>query len=209
MPHSKTTSPSQRSTVDEVLDPSEVLLQGSRRKSGEFSLESDAESELNQELESELDSPEVVQLKGQLLQMTAALSAAESLEKRAVADYANLVRRTQEDRLKMIKLAAKGVITALLEPLAHLDLASSQLKDKGLNMCVSQFHSALRDQGLDEIEAVGKKFDPAVMEAIDKEIVSDDSKVDMVIEVLRRGYTLCGEVIEQAKVKVGVKEKQN
>src|SRR5260221_383416 len=68
-------------------------------------------------------------------------------ERRAVADYQNLHRRTQEDRVKMVKMAARNVVESILQPLEHLYLAKEQLKDKGLDMVYQQFQMALQNEG--------------------------------------------------------------
>ena len=90
----------------------------------------------------------------------AEVTQARENELRAIADYKNLMRRTQEDRLKMITLAGRSVIEKFLQPLEHLYLAKEQLKDQGLNMVYQQFQQALRGEGLEEIECLGKEFDP-------------------------------------------------
>lgn len=128
------------------------------------------------------------------------LILAQSLEreKRVLADYQNLVRRSQEDRLRMAKLAASELALGILQPLDHLQLAADQLQDKGLNMVVVEFWQALKDQGLEEIAVLGQPFSVETMEVIDKK-----GEGDKVISVASRGYRLNGEVIRHAKVVLG------
>ena len=116
-------------------------------------------------------------------------------EKRALADYQNLVKRNQEDRLKLIRLANKDLIETLLTPLEHLNLAAEQLDDQGLNMVVRDFWQVLEEAGLEEIYPKGEKFDLATMEVVEKK-----GEGDRVSKVVRRGYRLNGQVIQHAKV---------
>ena len=116
-------------------------------------------------------------------------------EKRALADFANLQRRSQEERLNFIKMANKDFCQALLQPLSHLSLAAAAIKDRGLDMVIEQFWKELENFGLQEIEVLGKKFDLNTMEAVEKK-----DKGEQVISVVRKGYILNGEVIQPAQV---------
>lgn len=123
------------------------------------------------------------------------LEKAKNKEQRALADYQNLVRRTAEERTRIIKFAAKDFVESLIQPLANLALASKQIEDVGLNMVTSQLWQALESNGLKKIDCIGKKFDIKLMEVVDK-----GEKGDKVVEVVKEGYLLNDEVIEFAKV---------
>lgn len=123
------------------------------------------------------------------------LSASLEREKRALADYQNLQRRSMEERMAFIKMANKDLCQVLLQPLEHLSMAATNIKDRGLNMVVEQFWKELKEFGLEELEVLGQKFDLNTMEVVDKK--GDGEKV---IEVVRKGYKLNGEVIQHAQV---------
>lgn len=133
------------------------------------------------------------------------LKQAQENERRARADYQNLVRRTQDERAQLIKLATKSFVADLLQPLAHLSLASQQLNDQGLNMVIQQLWQVLDTQGLKEINPLGQKFDLLTMEVVDKEEDVDENE-GVVVKVVKAGYSLNGEVIQHAKVVIGKKE---
>ncbi|MBW7944546.1 nucleotide exchange factor GrpE [Patescibacteria group bacterium] len=147
---------------------------------------------------------ELEELHAKVEELAAALQKAQEDERRAYADYQNLVRRSQEEKSKIVKLAAKDVVLALLLPLDHLHLAEQQLKDHGLTMVYQQFQQALAGQGVQEIDAMGHPFDENKMEVVDKRPVSDPLQQNVVIGVTQRGYTLHGEVIRHARVVIGV-----
>lgn len=134
-------------------------------------------------------------LEAKLLDLEEKLQAAAEKEKRSLADYQNLLRRTQEERLKSIKLANQSLIEELIQPLEHLEMAAVQLNDAGLNMVLDQLKKVLKNEGLEEIEVMGKRFDVEVMEAVEK-----NGQGDKVVKVIRKGYRLNGVVIQHAKV---------
>jgi len=124
-----------------------------------------------------------------------ALSQCQERERRALADYQNLLRQSQNQRTNLIKLANADLLLAILEPLEHLFVANEQLQDEALNMIVKQIWKRLNDMGLEEIEVLNKKFDLETMEAVEKK-----GNGEKVVKVLRRGYRLNGEIIQHAQV---------
>lgn len=145
----------------------------------------------------------VAKLEAELTLAKSQLAAAEEQAKRALADYHNLRRRTEEDQGRLVRLAASGIVSTILEPLHHLELAARQLKDPGLQMVFDQFIKVLSEQGVTRIDCLNQPFDPKFMEAVGKTEVTDKSQQDEVTEIVRQGYKLYGEVIAQAQVKVG------
>lgn len=119
---------------------------------------------------------------------------------RALADYQNLEKRIAKERVDDSRLAAKGVITKILQVLDVLEAAQKELNDQGLELALKQFKEVLGSERVEKIEVVGKKFDPLTMECV--EVVETDKEGE-VIEEVRAGFTLGGEVIRVAKVKVG------
>lgn len=118
---------------------------------------------------------------------------------RALADYQNLERRTQEDKSDLIKFANKNLLNNILPGIDQLLMAQGHIKDQGLDMVVDNFKKLLEDEGLKEIKTEGQDFDPTTMECL--EIVEGpDQKV---ITTLQKGYTLYGDVLRPAKVTVG------
>ena len=147
----------------------------------------------------------MMELTQELAAIQAALVAAESRattaeerEKRALADYQNLVRRSQAERLQVMKLAGVEFASVLLAPLDNLNRAASQLNDPGLNLVISQFNQTLAQVGLEEIKVLGQKFDVNTMEAVETQ-----GGGEKVIGVVTKGYRLNGEVIAHAKVVLG------
>ena len=88
---------------------------------------------------------------------------------RVLADYQNLVRRHQEERLAIIKLATKEIVSDLLEPLEHLKTAADQIQDRGLTLVVDRLWRQLTEFGVSEIPVLDQPFDVQIMEVIEKQ----------------------------------------
>lgn len=138
---------------------------------------------------------QIEKLSDQIIALEAQLVESKNREQRSLADYQNLVRRTQEERVKIFKLAARDFIEGLIQPLAHLSLAADQLNETGLNMVVSQLWQVLEENGLKKIDSLGKDFDIKHMEVVDK-----GEKGRKVIKVVKEGYLLNDEVVQHTKV---------
>ena len=118
---------------------------------------------------------------------------------RALADYENLEKRTQTiiDNAKL--KFSKELLSNFLEIMDNIESAEMFIQDKGLKLIAEKFRNTLRQMGVSEIEIVGKPFDPYVAEVV--EVVPGDRN-DYVSEITQKGYTINGNVIRPARVKV-------
>lgn len=137
------------------------------------------------------------------------LAAAREAQQRSLADYQNLVRRTQDEKRAWSKFAVAGFVEDLLQPLEHLSLAAEQLNDAGLTMVVQQLWQALEQHGLKELKVLGEPFDPETMEAVEADPAkARDSDAQVVQKVIRRGFMLHDRVIQHAKVALSTQSSQ-
>lgn len=121
---------------------------------------------------------------------------------RAIADYQNYERRVQEQRIEWTKSANKNVILKLLSFLDDLERAEVFVKDSNLAHIKESFHKMLKNEGLEELDVLSKPYDPYTAEVIDMKEGKED---DMVIAVLRKGYTYNGQLLRTAQVTVSKK----
>jgi molecular chaperone GrpE len=135
---------------------------------------------------------EVVFLKEQLSEM-------ELNWKRALADYKNLVDRSNKERKQFTEFANEILIMKFLAVYDSLDMLGKYNSDQGLQLTIKQFGQVLKEEGLKEIEALGKDYDVNEMEAI--EMVEGEK--DKVTEVLTKGFYLREKLLRPARVKVG------
>jgi len=138
--------------------------------------------------------PEILKMEGQIKGLEEKLT-------RSLADYANLQKRQEEQHQFFATLAIAGFISQMLDVFDELLLAYKHLPDPGLKMAIDRFESVLKNQGLQEIKAVGETFNPETMECL--QTVEGDA--DKVLEVRKRGYLLNGRCLRPAQVTVGKK----
>lgn len=142
------------------------------------------------------------QIEQELEQLKGIATQLDNNYKRALADYQNLQRRTQEEKAEWIKMAGKDVVLKLLPVLDTLMMAAKHLQDKGLDLSIGQFLKVLQDEGVIKIETIGKAFDPNTMEAVTTQEV-DDKEKGKVIEEARAGFMYHDSVLRPAQVIVG------
>ena len=120
---------------------------------------------------------------------------------RALADYDNLRKRTEEEKMIWIKFATQKFIQDLLPVLDNFESAQVHLQDSGLAIAINQFKEVLKNEGLIEIRPnVGENFDENLQEVV--EVVSGKS-AGKISELLVPGWKFVeGMVIRYAKVKV-------
>lgn len=118
---------------------------------------------------------------------------------RALADYQNLEKRSNEDKQEIRRYAAERIVLKLLPVFDTLEKAQKHLADTGLELVLKEFHAVLLDQGVSRIDVIDKEFNPHEMECV--EVV--EGKENIVVEEVLPGYTLHGKVLRVAKVKVG------
>ena len=125
------------------------------------------------------------------------------------AEMINYRKRKDEETANMLKYANQDLILELIGIADNFERAikldDNNLDDSlskflaGFKMIYSHLMETLKKFGVEEIETVGKVFDPSCHEAL--MVVNNIEKPDdTVVECLLKGYTLKGKVIRAAKV---------
>lgn len=128
---------------------------------------------------------------------------------RVQADFLNYKKQEAERLKEMTKYVNIGIVLKILPILDNFDLAeknlSKELKDDknvfGVLQIKTQILDFLKSQNIEEIKAVGEKFDPNFHEAI-AEVEDKDKESSIIVEEFQKGYKLDGRVIRPARVKV-------
>lgn len=121
---------------------------------------------------------------------------------RALADYQNLEKRMLQTRNEVADTACVNLITVFLPFLDNLEKAELFSKDQGLKMIKDELINNIRASGFEELNILGRTFDPNLAEAIE---VVEGKEDDKVVEVLRKGYIFKGRLVRPAQVKVSKK----
>lgn len=128
---------------------------------------------------------------------------------RARADMENTKRRLNDEAIQNRKYASMKLVEALVNPVDMLvKVCSAEQTNPELNnfligfkMISNQIVDILQGDGLKEIDALGKEFDPNIHHAISKEH-KEGVEPNMVIEVLQVGYKYKDRLVRPAMVKV-------
>jgi len=129
--------------------------------------------------------------------------------KRAKADFLNYKKGEAERIGEFVKQENEKFILKLLPVLDNLYIAEKELPKElknnqwveGVLKTKNHILDFLRSQGVEEIQSLGKKFDPNFHEAVD-EIEKKGVEAETVVEEVKKGYLFHGRVIRPAKVKV-------
>lgn len=127
------------------------------------------------------------------------------LLQRTQANFENY-RKQMEKRFQEIRnMAARKIILQILPVIDNFELALKQEQKgeefvKGMELIYSQLNDILEHNQIKIIETKQQRFDPYLHEALLK--VDSEQPEDQILEEFQRGFTLQGEVIRHAKVKV-------
>ncbi len=120
------------------------------------------------------------------------------------ADFDNYRKNFEREKENIIRLANEGLIKDLLIILDEFGIVLDRLENErdkaGLNMIYKKLSGILERNGLKQIEAVGKKFDPHLHEAVHKEVSNKED--GLILEEYQKGYMLKSKVIRPSRVKI-------
>ena len=120
-------------------------------------------------------------------------------------DFESYKRRMKFNTEQAKAEGVVAVITKLVAVCDNFELAKQHLSGdnlKAFEMVYDQFLQILRENGVEEMDVMGKPFDPLKMNALSKLDRGEDSK-DLVVEVYKKGYTMGDKVLRYAEVIVG------
>jgi molecular chaperone GrpE len=125
--------------------------------------------------------------------------------KRALADYRNLQKRTEEEKDSVVNYISSALLKRMLPVVDNLEMLQKHINDTGLNLIVKEFKQILNEEGVTEIQVQDQDFDPQTMDAID----TVEGPEDKVVEVLAKGYMFKNKLLKPARVKVGKSKEES
>lgn len=125
---------------------------------------------------------------------------------RLLAEYDNFRKRSVKERLDA---SADATAKAALEVISVIDnferAMAAECSDegykKGVEMIYGQFTEVIKKLGVEEIEALGKEFDPNLHNAV-SQVEDENFGENTVSQVYQKGYKLGDKVIRTAMVVV-------
>ena len=132
-----------------------------------------------------------------------------AMAQRAQADFQNFKRRNQQVRSEAYDDGVREALTALLPTIDNLERAIKAAEDHaseeslldGVRMTLKLLMEAAGRMGLEEVPALGEKFDPEKHNAVMR---AEEGEPGTVLEVFEKGYRVKGRIIRYAMVKVAV-----
>ena len=130
---------------------------------------------------------------------------------RLQADFENFRRRALSERHDLYQYGHENLVKDLLSTVDNLDRAIGHAREsgggdlegflQGVELVQREFLAILEKHAVNEVEATGRLFDPAVHEAMAQ--VPDGSVApNTVTEVLQKGYQLRDRLLRPARVMV-------
>ena len=197
--------------IDEE-DQSKIQEDENLENSSEDEKESSKESEDEEESEVEESEDELAKLNKTLEEKDEEIIELKSHIQRLQADFDNFRKQNDKQKQDLIRYANEGLIVKFLDVYEDMERALENSTNEeeireGLELIYSKMKNTLDKEGVEEIPAVGEKFDPFKHEAL-LTVDSPDHENNEIVDELMKGYTLKDKVIKYSKVRVCKKAKK-
>ena len=128
------------------------------------------------------------------------------------ADFENYRKRMEKEILETAQFGNEKLIVNLLNIVDELELAlhsgreteNKQALLEGVEMTLKKMYTALGQEGLAKIAAVGKTFNPECHEVVMK-VQTKEHDENVIVEEVRKGYMLKDKVIRPSMVKIATR----
>jgi len=119
--------------------------------------------------------------------------------------------RLEADYERRLDLDMQKIVLPFLEVMDNLQRAISAASQtgsmehllEGVQMTADIFQSKLQELGIEAIESLDLPFDPNSAQAIGRVAVEDRNRDGIVVEELQPGYSMKGQLLRPAQVRVG------
>lgn len=127
---------------------------------------------------------------------------------RLSAEISNIQKRNAKERQDAAKYRSQSLAQNLLNVIDNLERAiaspseseDAQNLKKGIVMVYESFLYALKEEGIEEIDALDQPFDPTLHHAVQTVSVEEGQEADKVVQVFQKGYKLKDRVLRPAMV---------
>ena len=130
---------------------------------------------------------------------------------RLSADFDNYRKRTLKEKIDLTKSANAEILLNLLPVMDDFERALKSMEDTkgckeikdGIDLIYNKFGEFLKSSGVKEIDAMHKKFDTEIHEAVTKIPAPVKKLKGKVLDVIQKGYYLNEKIIRYPKVVIG------
>jgi molecular chaperone GrpE len=128
---------------------------------------------------------------------------------RLSAEFDNYRKRTLKEKTDILKYGNEDILKNLLPVVDDLERGIKSINETqdveatkaGLSLIYNKFNDFLTQNGLKEIEALGKDFNVDIHEAVTR--IPAPDRAGKIVEVIKKGYTLNDKVIRFSQVVIG------
>jgi molecular chaperone GrpE len=128
------------------------------------------------------------------------------------ADFENFKKLKIKEKQEILMFGNEVLIRQLLPVLDNLERALEHVSktedfksiEEGVEITLNEFLKVLEKSGVTRVDALGKKFDPNIHEALYQE-ERDDLEPDTIVSEFQKGYMLNGRLIRPSRVSVSKK----
>ncbi|WP_180320112.1 nucleotide exchange factor GrpE [Peribacillus loiseleuriae] len=171
--------------------------------------EGDVQVEQVSEEESVVELDELQTATAKIEELEAKIEEMDNKYLRLQADFDNSRRRAKLDMEAALKYRAQSLAGDLIQSLDNFERAMKIESDHeetksmlaGMEMIYKGIVEALKKEGVEAIEAVGKEFDPHMHQAV-MQVQADNVESNIVVEEFQKGYILKDRVVRPSMVKV-------
>ncbi len=124
--------------------------------------------------------------------------------KRLLAEFENYKKRSQKEKESIYGMITGDVVSTMLPIMDNLEKAAEAKTEDtkyqdGVKLVARQFAESLKSLGLEEIETIGKRFDPEYHEAVSH--IEDETKGEQeIVQEYRKGYRIGTKVVRHSMV---------
>jgi len=186
-------------------------VQNTRSKRMNMTDEQDIEQEETQDVVP-LEEDEVVEEEVQVDPLQEALERAEKAEKEIAyrdAEIQNIRKRSMQEKSEVMKFGSMPLARRMVGVLTDVDRALQSIDDddqsavaQGLRLLRNKLWHELSAEGVAEIEAKSKPFDPSTMDAVMTIPATEQHPAGMVVDLLEAGFLYKEKVMVAARVVV-------
>lgn len=188
-------------TVDATDEPVEAEANESK--------ENDKKEKKNKHKEEKL------KLEKKIEELEAELKVQRNEYLKVFAEMENTKKRLKDEAIKDRKYASQKVIGDLITPvdmliqIVNMPASTPEVQNyqMGFQMIANQLVDILKGEGLLPVEALGKEFDPKIMQAMETEWDSEKPE-GVVLKVMQTGYLFKDRVLRPAMVVVNKKNEE-
>ena len=169
-------------------------------------MEENKEENKEEKIEGNNVENDIIELKKTIETQKIQLEELDDRFKRVAAEFENYKKRSAKERDQLYNSIMGDIMTGILPVLDNLEKAVQvETKDtgykQGVELVYKQLQDLLKANGVEEIEAVGKTFDPELHEAVSS-VIDENLGEKEIKEDYRKGYKIGDRVIRHSMVVV-------